>query len=87
MDIGMIAKLLKNPSDLPTAAKSMGMEYSTIPPGPFAERAKPLEKAFETLAALAMDDKAEVIELHGYPALLKGKRVRVIAVLEDAEKK
>lgn len=84
MDVGMIVKLLKNPSDLPAAAKALGMEHSTIAPGPLTqEKQFCLEQSFMLLAKSAQIETSEVILLTGEPAILKGKRVRILAVLEE----
>ena len=83
MDIAMLAKLLKNPSDLPSAAKALGMQHATVPHGErTAEMMKQLEGAFGQLAEVALKPGSEVIALQGSPAALKGKTVRIIAVLE-----
>lgn len=84
MDIGALAKLLTNPSDLPSAAKSLGMEHLLIKPAGQNAAADNLRmcEAFERTAEAAQLIGSEVIELTGSPALLKGKRVRILAVLE-----
>lgn len=84
MDIGAIAKLLKNPSDLPSAAKSLGMDHRLVKAAGVNGPAQQLEMiaAFERIASAAQLVGSEVIELTGAPALLKGKRVRILAVLE-----
>lgn len=91
IDIGLITKILKNPSDLPSAAKALGMEHSTIAPedaygGTGNDvRLSLLRVAFQRLADAAQKPGSEVIELAGAPSLLKGKRVRILAVLEDEQ--
>jgi hypothetical protein len=85
LDIGVIAKLLKDPSDLPTAAKALGMNHTTIAPGEGEVRTALLRVAFQRLADAAQQQGSEVIELAGAPSILKGKRVRILAVLEDAQ--
>jgi hypothetical protein len=84
LDIGAIAKLLTNPSDLPSAAKSLGMEHALIKPAGHAGPGETLRMmaAFERMAEAAQQTGSEVIELSGSPMLLKGKRVRILAVLE-----
>lgn len=84
MDIGMVIKLMKNPSDLPSAAKALGMEHTTlktpgVSDGPAFDA---LRAAFERLAGSAQLASSEVIELAGAPSALKGKRIRILAVLE-----
>jgi hypothetical protein len=87
LDIGVIAKLLKNPSDLPSAAKALGMDHKTIAPGEGEVRTALLRVAFQRLADAAQQQGSEVIELAGAPSMLKGKRVRILAVLEDVQEK
>ena len=79
MNITQLVNLMKNPSDLPAAAKAVGMDYTAID----ATNREVLQAAFVRLATAAQLDGAEVMEMHGVPTLLKGKRVRVIAVLEE----
>lgn len=91
-DVAVIAKLLKNPSDLPAAAKALGMEHYTIAPADptnadaIMSRQRSLEGEFVKIAEVAQKPTTEVIALSGSPRVLKGKRVLILAVLQDAEK-
>lgn len=92
MDLALITKLLKNPSDLPSAAKALGMDHRTISPADPTDanaivvRLKSLEDEFINIARVAEHPGTEVIALNGSPGMLKGKKVLILAVLQDAEK-
>jgi hypothetical protein len=91
-DVKMLASLMKNP-DLPSAAKAMGMDHYTIAPADPTDadacvaRLRSLEGEVIKIAELAQFPTTEVIALSGSPGVLKGKRVLILAVLQDAEKK
>jgi len=83
-DIAILAKLARNPSDLPAAAKALGMQHEVIAPGErTSEVLSALEVAFAATADAAQQPGAEVILLQGAPSVLKGKKVRILAVLEQ----
>lgn len=83
IDVGLLAKVLKNPSDLPALAESLGLKHQTIEPGPLEKRVHRLQDAFSIAAQAAQLEHAETIVLGGSPSMLKGKRVHIIAVLID----
>lgn len=87
--LGPLLKLLTSPGeaiDIASAAKALGMEHSTIKVPTMHESPAGigiLRAAFERLALAAQKPGSEVIELAGAPSMFKGKRARIIAVLED----